>query len=154
MGASGRAAAASVLDHAMAQRDPLAFRQLSHQVAFDFFGVFFPGQAEPSTEPADVRVDHDARGDAERCAQHHIGGFSADAGQFDQLVELLRHLAVVAFEQRLAAVLDVFGLIAKETGALNVTFQLIAIGPGVIWASETTSPNSASVSQPFRTTSS
>ena len=77
-----------------------------------------------------MRVDHHARGDAEGRAEHDVGRLAAHAGQFDQLFDALRHLAVVLSDQQAAAGLDVLGLVAKKSGALDVLFQFGDAGRG------------------------
>ena len=120
----------AVGNHAVRKVDPLAPRQLGDQVALDLHRVGVPGHAQPLAQPTDVRVDHDARREAEGRAQHDVGRLAADAGQLDERVQVARHLAVMLFDQLLAAAGNALGLVAKEAGALDGPLELGPLRPG------------------------
>ena len=115
----------------MAEIDPFPRRQLCHQIALDFHRVLLFRQPQPLRQPRDVGIDHHARGNSERGAQHDIGRFASHAGQLYEFVDRLRHLAVELIDQLAATFLNAFGLVAKEAGALNRLFQLRPFGGGV-----------------------
>ena len=49
------------------------------QILFDLFGRGFFGQTESLRKPRNVRVDDDARSDAESVSENDVRGFSRDA---------------------------------------------------------------------------
>ena len=65
-------------------------------------------------------------------AEDDVGGFAADAGEFDELVHIVRHLAVVVICDGLAGGFDIFGLVAEEAGRFDVLFELLGGCLGVI----------------------
>ena len=71
-----------------------------------------------------MRIDHHARGDVKNRAQDYVGRLAADARKFDQPREILRHVAVIVFDQEAAAVLDVLRLVAEKARALDRFFQI------------------------------
>ena len=76
----------AVQDQPVAERGPLRLRDQLHQGELDLHRVVVLGQAEPAREPADVRVDRDARR-VEGVAEDDVRGLAADAGQRDEIVE-------------------------------------------------------------------
>ena len=117
--------APAVLNHAMAERDPLlraatgAIRSCSI-----FTGSVWLVRPSRRLSRATCVSTTTPDGNAEGRAQHHVGRLAADAGQLDQRVQVLRHLAAVFVDQLPAAGLDVLGLVAEEAGALDGLFQL------------------------------
>ena len=67
-------------DQAMAQLRPFFRREEFHQVLLHLHGVSLLRQSKSSAESADVGIDNHA-GDVEGIAEHHVGGFAADAGE-------------------------------------------------------------------------
>ena len=94
-----------------------------------FTASVVPGQAQPAAEPADVRIDDHARGNAKGGAQHHVGRLAADARQAHQLRRGLAAPRRRAARRVAGSSLDALGLVAEEAGALNRLFQLRAAGP-------------------------
>jgi hypothetical protein len=71
---------------------------------------------------------HDDTGLSECGPQDHVGGFAADTGQFDQRVQAVRYQSTVGFRQNPTAGLDVFGLVAIETGGAYQSLDFLEGG--------------------------
>jgi hypothetical protein len=89
-----------VPDQLIGEGLPRVLRQHRHEIALDLHRVGLAGEAEPRRQPRHVGVDDHADGGAERRRQDHVGGLAGDAGQGHQRVEIGRHLAAVALDQR------------------------------------------------------
>lgn len=87
-----QAHASAVVLHQMAEAHALVSGDDGEQVAFDFVRIELLGEAETLREPHDMGVDADCLA-AERVAEKDIGGFPADPGQADEVLEIVGHFA-------------------------------------------------------------
>ena len=56
-------------------------------------------------------------------AEDNVGGFSADTGESQEIVEPVRHLAAEALHQFLTAILNRFGFVAVEIYLANLLLK-------------------------------
>ena len=119
-----------MMNQSVAERNPLALKQLLHKIVFNFHGILLLRQAQPLRKPRDVGIDHHAGSNFIGRAQHHIGRFAPHAGKLDEFFQRLRNGAVVFFDKFSAAFLNALGLVAEEAGTLNCLFQCAAVGFG------------------------
>src|SRR5690606_24188169 len=99
VGLAGGAHAPPVEYQGMVHVDPLLAGEQPLRVAFYFCRVVGTAEAQAVGKPQDVSVDGNSRPVVDR-SEYDVGGLAADAGQFQQRVEVVRHLAVVPFDQR------------------------------------------------------
>jgi hypothetical protein len=118
---------AAVLDQAVAQVNPFGAGDHRHQVELDRHGHLVGGQSQPASQPLDVGVNHDTRGDPECGSQYHVGRLAADTGQLRQGFQVARNLAVELLDQVAGHRLDVPGLGAEETRRSNQLRELTQI---------------------------
>jgi len=135
---AGETTAAAMPNEPMAEEGPLLARDQEHEVLLDFDGVGVFGEAKALRQSRDVSIDNDAVIEVEGIAEDDIGGFASDAAEAGEFFHGLRHFAVVALDERLAAGLDAFGFVAEETGAFDGFFEigggrLGEIGSGAIF---------------------
>jgi len=123
VGLSSQADAPAVVLHQMTEAHPLFLGNDGGQVGFDFVRVGLLGEAETLGEAHDVGVDTDGL-PAERVAEHDVGRFSADAGQADEICEVVRDLPGESRDQLAAAVLDRLRLIAVEIDFADGPLQI------------------------------
>ena len=90
-----------MLDQLVREIDPFLLGYKGHQILLDFVGALFTGQPKSCRQPRNVRIDDDSR-NAESIAQYYICSFSSYSRQFDQCLEVRRHLAVKPVGQNLA----------------------------------------------------
>ena len=76
----------------------------------------------------DVPIDRQS-GDAERVAEHDVRRLAADAGQLDERLHRRRHLAAVAFDERLRHADERLRLRAEEAGRVNLRLELRGASP-------------------------
>jgi hypothetical protein len=98
-------------------------RNDADETLLDLFRRLAGRQAETVADAEDMGVDRHGRL-AERHVQHDIGGLAADAGQFRQGVAVVRHLAAMVADQRLAQRDDVLRLVAPEADGADVVADL------------------------------
>lgn len=72
-----------------------------------------------------MRVDHDTAGDSECRAQDHVGRLPPHSGQLDQGLQIPGYVSRMLSDKFLRATLDVLGLAAKKTRALDDSFQCL-----------------------------
>jgi hypothetical protein len=70
-----------------------------------------------------MRVNYDAGSHSKRRAQNHVGGFSGHSWQGKQIVHGRWNLAMKILDDSPASLLDVFGLIPKETSGMDGFLQ-------------------------------
>lgn len=113
------------MNHAVRKRDPLLARQDRHQIRFDLDGILLGCKSQSATEPSDVRIYDNSRGNPKRGTENDVGRLSTNARQLCQLLQRLRHLAAILTGERTATGLNVARLVAKESGGLHHDFQLL-----------------------------
>jgi hypothetical protein len=89
----------------MAETHALVRGDDGQQVAFDFVRIDLLGEAETLREPHYMGVDADCLA-TERVAEKDIGGFPANTGQADEVLEIFGHLTAKPCDQRPAAVVN------------------------------------------------
>src|SRR5581483_2263723 len=116
--------AAAVPDEKVWEPRPVLARHEPDEVALDLHGILLPREREPLREPADVGVDDDSlRGAA--LGRDDVGGLPRHARELQELVERLRHLAVVVLEQPLHRPAQRLRLLAIEPGRVDVALELL-----------------------------
>ena len=133
LGAAGLADLASVPDQLVREKDPAILRDDAHEVLLDFLGIGVAGEVEAGGEALDVGVHDHAGSDAERRAQHDVGGLARHAGQREQFLHRARDFLAEIVDQLLAGALDGLGLVAEETGRADFGFEFARIGVGEIF---------------------
>lgn len=88
------------------------------------------GELRPIADAEDVRVHGDGR-PAKGGIQHHVGGFTAHAGQRLQRRSVFRHLAIVLLQQDAAGFDDVFRFAVKQADSLDIRFYPIHPGASI-----------------------
>ena len=78
----------AVEDQHMRQHRPVRPWKERHEIALDLLGVRMPAEAEAPAQSNDVRVYNNTHVDAERVAQHDVGGLAGDARQLEQLIAI------------------------------------------------------------------
>ena len=100
----------------VAEINPMILGHKLHQLVLNLHRIVLLGQAEPQTQSPDMCIDHDTAGDAKAGAEDDVGRLAADAGEFDEGVEIARDLAAVVRDDSRAGGFDVLGFVAKKTG--------------------------------------
>lgn len=105
------------------------------KLLFHLFNILARGELRPIADAEDVRVHGDGR-PAKGGIQHHVGGFTAHAGQRLQRCSVFRHLAIVLLQQDAAGFDDVFRFAVKQADSLDIRFYPIhpraSIAAGVL----------------------
>jgi len=101
--------------------------ELFRELLFAFGGGGCPTEAEAVGDTVDVGVDGHEVG-LGVLDHDDVGGFLADAGQFDKLFLLEGDLSSVVFDDRLRHFDEVFGLIVEKRTRFDVRFDVIEIG--------------------------
>ena len=83
-----------MVNHSVRVRDPLALWKEFNQISFDFDRIRILRQSKTPTDPANVGIDDDSRGNPKCGSEHDVGSFPADSGEHDEQLELLRDFAV------------------------------------------------------------
>ena len=112
-------------DEVVRQHRPVALGEERGDGELDLDRVGLLGPAEAARQPAEVGVDGDP-GQAERVAEHDVGGLAADTGQLDEVVEPGRHLAVVVLVERLAQLEQRVGLGPEEAEGPEELLEVLA----------------------------
>ena len=110
---------------------PFRFRKETLQISFDLVRIVRGGEAKPIGHSFDMGIDDDTRL-AEGVAQNHIGRFSPDAGECDQIIHVIRNLPVEPLHDRFAAGDEMFGFVFEEAGGVNEPLDLRQFGGGVV----------------------
>ena len=92
------------------------------QALFDFQRRRPLGQLQTVGHAEDVGIDSNGRR-IEQDTDQDIGRLAADAGQFHQLIESLRHLAMIFFTKDGTVGQDILGLAAIEAAGPYLFFQ-------------------------------
>lgn len=95
------------------------------QDVFDLLLIGLGMQTEAAGDADAMGIDHDGAGHMEDIAHDEVGGFSADTGQSDQLVEGIGNLAVVAVAQDACHRDDILGFGFVESAGFDVFRQLL-----------------------------
>ena len=122
---AGGAYGAAVKDEAVAEIVALIGRKQSAQDDFDLLLIGLGMQTEAAGDADAVGIDHDRAGHMEDIAHDEVGGFSADTGQGDQLVEGIGDLAVIAVAQDARHRDDILGFGFVESAGFDVFRQLL-----------------------------
>ena len=107
------------------------------QALFDFQRRRPLGQLQTVGHAEDVGIDSNGRR-IEQDTDQDIGRLAADAGQFHQLIESLRHLAMIFFTKDGTVGQDILGLAAIEAAGPYLFFQSrrpqVSIFSGVLYS--------------------
>ena len=117
-------------DELVGELDPFVLRDVGDVVLFDFGGLGVTGEIEAAGEAHDVGVDDDAGSDAVGAAEDHVGGFSGDAWEGEDLLHGARDFAAKFFDDGFAGAHDRFGFVAEEAGGAEVLFEFVGSGVG------------------------
>lgn len=116
----------------MAEIRPLFRWEACGNLPLDFHGIQMSGA--PIRSPAQTTGDahhmsvHGKAGNAESVAQHHIGGFAANAWQAGQLIHRLWDLAVKAFVQCRGQADEMLGFRPVEAERMDNILDLSRVG--------------------------
>ena len=110
---AGVADAAAVKNQGVVEEGPAVYREQRLEIPLHLVRVVVAAELQPAGEAADVGVDRDP-GPAEGIAGHDISRLAADAGQGEQGVEVVGHLAAVAVHQLLGGRDDVLALVRNR----------------------------------------
>ena len=89
------------------------------QRVFHFYRVFFIfDEAQPVGQTDAVRVGNNGRL-AEDVAQDEVGRFAADTGEFEQILHVIRHFAVILLEQHDRTSLEVARFGAEQAAGFD-----------------------------------
>ena len=106
----------AVIDQSMAQIDPLAARDDCVEFALDADGILPQGKAKAVAQAFDMGINHHPIGKIERIAKNDVGGFSADTGEFHEVVNQTGDFAAVNGRHRFGHGLEILGLGSKKAG--------------------------------------
>ena len=70
-----------------------------------------------------MRIDDIPFHDAKSVAQHYISGLPGNSWKTEQVFHCMRNLTAEISNDALASCANVFGLVAIETGGLNILFE-------------------------------
>ena len=124
-GVAGDADGSAKQNDLMAEGNPPVLRDHPHQILFDFFRRLLVGQFQPVGDSEDVRIHHDAAGDAVGRPQDHVGGFARDAGQRKQFIHCSRDFSPEVLHDLGGGADDVLRLVAVEACGTNLPFQIL-----------------------------
>src|SRR4051812_6379805 len=97
----GVARATSMEDDDVAEHRPVLAHEEPPDLVLDLDGVLLLRPPEAAHEPAEVRVDGDAR-NVEGVPEHDVRRLATHTGQRDEVLQPRRHLAVEVLEERRA----------------------------------------------------
>ena len=124
LGFFGQTNAPAVILHQMAKPHPPVRGNNLDQIRFDLVGIGVARKTQALRKPHHVGVDADGLF-AEGIAENDIGGLAADAGQTDQVIEIVGDLAAKALDQLTATVMNRFGFVAIKVDLADLAFQLV-----------------------------
>ena len=117
-------------DDGVPGKDPLVLRDDLHQVLFDLDRIGFLGQAQPESQPLDVRVHHESVRFAEPGAQDHIGGLSGHTRKAQQVLHRVRDMCVVLVDQQVGRANHILCLVAEEPRRADLLHERVHVGVG------------------------
>lgn len=109
----------------MSEGNPPVLRCQLHQILFDFLRRLLTRKFQAVRNAEDMRIHYNAAGDAEGRPQNHVGGFSRDAGQGEQIRHGLRNLSAEVLHDLGGGADDAFGLVAEEARGMNLPLQFV-----------------------------
>ena len=131
-GSAGAAGFSAVVDEEVAEVAGFFEGDAFEELFFDFDGVVLVGEAQFAGDAAYVGIDDHAYGGVPDFAEDYVGGFSADARDFDELGHCIGDLAVVVGEDFDGGALEGFGFVAVETGAVDGFLDFFDGGVGEV----------------------
>ena len=99
---------------------------------FHLHWIVLISEAQLAGDAPDVGVDDHAVRGVPDFAQDDVGGFAADAGDFDEQLHGVGHFAVVLGEDFDGSALEGFGFVAVKTCAVDGFFDLFDGGVGEV----------------------
>ena len=118
-------------DHLMGKFHPALLGDQGHQVELNLYRVLLTGEPQALGHPAHVGVHYETR-DAEGVAQDDVGRLPADPRQFDQVIQVSRHLAAELLNQNPTEGLDTLGLLTVEPGGIDGLLQVGEVGSRIV----------------------
>ncbi len=106
----------------MAELDLIFLGDNGDEVGLDFVGVGLIGESEALGDAGDVAIDANAR-DAKGVAEEDIGGLAADAGEFEEVVEVARDFAVEFLDDHAAGALNALGFHAAAEDFVELALE-------------------------------
>ena len=119
-----RTAGAPMDDQQMRELRPCLRRHHGADVGLDDLGIGRVGEPDQGGQTAYVGVDRES-GLAERIAEHHVGRFSADAGELEQPLHRAGKLAVELFDDGFRRLQDVIGFRPVESAGEDGLFSSV-----------------------------
>ena len=132
IGLARKAYLTAVKDGAMTEDRPLFFGNRAHQIPFHFDGILFFGKSQTPAQTADMRIDRNPW-NAETISENDVGRLTSDAWKRHEIVQIAGHLSAELFDDDVAALFDVFRLVAKESRRLNEFLEFVQIRAGEIF---------------------
>lgn len=123
-GSPGKANGASMLDHPVAEHDPLGRRQSFVQIAFDGDRFRFFRQAQTERDSLHVRIDDDPGGNLKTGADNDVSRLTADSRKPRQRLEIGGNPALVMLDQPSRHSDQAFRLRAKKSRGLDQFLHL------------------------------
>jgi len=114
----------------MAPEGPGVLRDLFDEVFLDFDRVGVFGQPEAFAQARDVGIDDDTRFDAVGVPKDDVGGFTSDAGEVGEGVEIYRNFAIMFPDEGFRGGNEVLGLVAEEAGGADEVFDILLLCGG------------------------
>ena len=114
--------AAAVILHQVAKADPLFFGNNCDEIGFDLVGIGLGRQAKSLRETHHVRIDADGLF-AEGVAKNNIRGLSPDAGEADEILQVVGHVAAEALNELLAAIVNRFAFVTIEIDLADLPLE-------------------------------
>lgn len=112
----------------VAKSDPSILRQQPHQIPFNLRWIGLARQAQKPCYPLDMRVDNHTGRDTPDDTQDDVGGLTSNAGESDEIFELLRDFPTEVMHQHLGYADEVLGFVPKEPGASNQSLDFDLVG--------------------------